>query len=335
MTKKSKGTNIDFYYIKQGQASEEELDDKMKRKKAKEREKRIKENQAKRKENFDLDTETVIQMTNKNQKKKEEERKRKLTKEEKRRKRRNQKIKIVLEIFLILGILIGGTTFAMISPIFNIKDIQVVNNQYLDSETIISLSELKPEENIFRFDGGKVIKKVKENPYIKNVKIHRKIPNTIQIEIEEREHSYSVDFLGKYAYIDKQGYILEINEDNKQKPIIQGIITPEDQVLEGKRLNNEDLEKLEDVIKIMNATKEYELDTKVTSIDISNKNEYSVYLKEEKKKVYLGDNTNLSNKMLYVNAIIMGEDKGKAGEIFANGDLNKKFKVYFRESLNV
>lgn len=334
MGKKTKGTNIDFYYIKQGQASEE-LDDKMKRKKAKEREKRIKENKAKREENFDLDTETVIQMTNKNKIKKEEERKRKLTKEEKRKKRRNQKIKIILEIFLIIGILIGGATFAMVSPIFNIKDIQVINNQHLDSDTIISLSELKPEENIFRFYGGKVIKKIEENPYVKNVKIHRKIPNTIQIEVEEREHSYSVDFLGKYAYIDKQGYILEINEDNKQKPIIQGIVTPEDQIIEGKRLNKEDLEKLEDVIKIMNVTKEYELDTKVTSIDISNKNEYSLYLEEEKKKVYLGDNTNLSNKMLYVNAIIMGEDKGKAGEIFANGDLNNKFKVYFRQSLNV
>ena len=84
----------------------------------------------------------------------------------------------------------------------------------------------------------------------------------------------------------------------------------------------------------MNATKEYNLDTKVKSIDISDKNEYSIYLEEEKKKVYLGDNTNLSNKMLYVNAIIE-EEKGKAGEIFANGDLNNKFRVYFRESLNV
>lgn len=115
---------------------------------------------------------------------------------------------------------------------------------------------------------------------------------------------------------------------------MQGIATPEEQVVEGNRLNHEDLEKLEDVIKIVNATKEYELDNKVTSIDISDKNEYSLYLEQEKKKVYIGDNTNLSNKMLYVNAIIK-EEKEKAGEIFANGDLNNKFRVYFRESLNV
>ena len=84
----------------------------------------------------------------------------------------------------------------------------------------------------------------------------------------------------------------------------------------------------------MNVTKEYELQEKITSINIANKNEYSIYLEEEKKRIHLGDNSNLSNKMLYANAIIEKE-KGKAGEIFANGELNNKFKVYFRESLNV
>lgn len=321
-------------YVRKGQAFEGEFDEHLRRKKVKEREKKIKENKAKREGNFDVDTETVIQMTNKNKRKIEEERKRKVTQEEKRRVKRKKKIKLLLKVFLTLGIIIGGVSFALISPIFNIKDIKVVNNEQVNSDTIISLSELKTEENIFRFSGVITANKIKENAYIKNVKIHRKIPSTIQIEVEERKHTYSVDFLGKYAYMDKQGYILEMAEDSKQKLILQGISTPEEQVTEGSRLASEDLEKLEDVMKIMNATKEYGLDAKVTSIDISNKNEYSIYLEEEKKKVYLGDNTNLSNKMLYVNAIIE-EEKGKVGEIFANGDLNNKFRVYFSESLNV
>ncbi len=334
MAKKRKEADMNLYYINRGQASHKVEDDKAKRKKAKEREKRVKENKAQKEENFDLETETVIQMTNKNKIKKEEERKRKLSQEEKRRKKRKKKIKFLLKTFLLLGIIIGGTTFALVSPIFNVKDIQVVNNKQVNVETIISLSELKTEENIFRFSKSRTANKIKANAYIKNVKIHRKFPSIIKIDVEEREHYYSADFLGKYAYLDKQGYILEIAEDNKQKIIIQGITTPEEQVVEGNRLNEDDLERLEDVIKIMNATKEYNLNDKVKSIDISDKNEYSIYLEEEKKKVYLGDNTNLSNKMLYVNAIIE-QEKEKTGEIFANGDLNNKFKVYFKESLNV
>lgn len=320
-----------IYDIKDGQAPQENIEDMMRRKK--EREKRIKQNKAKREE-FDFDTETVIQMTNKNKIKKEEEQRRKLTQEEKRRRKRNKRIKFFLKTLLLLGIIIGGTAFTMVSPIFNIKEIQVLNNKQVSSETITSLSEIKTGENIFRFSAGKAIKKIKENAYIENIKIHRKIPSTIQIEIEEREHDYSADFLGKYAYINKQGYILEIAEDSKQKVILQGITTPEEQIIVGNRLAEDDLEKLEDIIKIRGAAKEYNLDDKVMSIDISNKSEYSIYLEEEKKRVHLGDTTNLSNKMLYVNSIIE-EEKGKAGDIFVNGDLNNKFKIYFRESLNV
>lgn len=323
---------INPYYMQKGQAVREKEEQELKRKKAKEREKRIRQNVAQKEQDFDLELETAIKMSNKNKIKREEEHKKKITKEEKKRETRNKKIKLILEIVLLLGIIAGGIIFAMVSPIFNIQEIQVNNNNEVSSETIISLSELKTEENIFRFSSSKVASKIKENAYIENVKIHRKIPNTVQIEVEEREHIYSADFLGKYAYLNKQGYILEIAEDSKQKLIIQGISTPEEEIVENSRLNEEDLKKLEDVIKIINTAKEYELDTKVTSIDISDRNEYSIYLEEEKKKIHLGDNTNLSNKMLYSNAIIEKE-KGKAGEIFANGDLNSKFRVYFRESL--
>lgn len=334
MAKKVKEADMNLYYMNHGQAQKGNREDEIKRKKAKEREKRIKQNKARKEDDFDFNTEIVMQMTNRNKIKKEEEKRKKIIREEKKRKKRIKRIKFFFKTMLLLGITIGGITFAMISPIFNIKDIQVLNNEQVSSEAVISLSELKKEENIFSFSKSKVIKKIKENAYIENIKVYRKVPNVVQIQVEERVHNYSVDFLGKYAYINSQGYILEIAEDSKQKIILHGIKTSEEQVVEKNRLNNEDLEKLEDVIKIMNAAKEYNLDSKITTIDIEDKNQYSIYLKEEGKRAYLGNNTNLTNKMLYINAIIE-EEKGKEGEIFANGDLNNKFKVYFKESIKV
>lgn len=334
MAKKVKEADVNLYYMNHGQAQKGNREDEIKRKKAKEREKRIKQNKAMKEEDFDFNTEIVMQMTNRNKIKKEEEKRKKITREDKKRKKRRKRVKFFFKTMLLLGIVTGGVSFAMISPIFNIKDIQVLNNEQVSSETVISLSELKKEENLFRFNKSKVIKKIKENAYIESVKVYRKVPNIVQIQVEERIHNYSVDFLGKYAYINSQGYILEIAEDSKQKIILHGIKTSEEQVVERNRLNNEDLEKLEDVIKIMNAAKEYNLDSKITTIDIEDKDQYSIYLEEEGKKAYLGNNTNLTNKMLYINAIIE-QEKGKEGEIFANGDLNNKFKVYFKESIKV
>ncbi len=323
-TKKAKDVNL--YYMN-GQAQKNVKN--ANKQKMKEREKRIREqNKVKKEESFDEETEEVIKMTNKNKIKKDKEQRKKIEKQEQKRKSRNKKIKLVLKIIVLLAILGGVITFALVSPIFNIKEIQVINNENVSSETIISLSELKTEQNIFRFISSNVIEKIKSNSYIEDVKIHRRIPNIVEIDVEERKHEYSVDFLGQYAYINHQGYILEISEDSKQKPIIYGITTKEEDVVIGKRLCIEDLERLEQVIKIMSVSKEYNLDTKITSIDISDKNEYVVYMQEEQKTIYLGDNSNLSNKILYVNAIIE-QEKGVSGKIYANGDLNNGFNIYF------
>lgn len=325
---------MNLYYMNNGQVERETMgEDASKKKKAKEREKRIREGKQLKKEDvFDLETETVIQMTNKNKIKKEEQRRKELTKQERKRKKRNRRIKFFLKLILFIGLISGAIIFALTSPIFSIKNINVINNSEVASDTVISLSGLKQEENIFRFYKGSVVNKIKENSYIENVKIRRKFPNTIEIEVEERVAKYSVDYMGKYAYINTQGYILEISEDSRGLPIIQGITTKEEEVVPGNRLNNEDLSRLEDAIKIMNSASENGLDRKVTSIDISDKDEYSIYLEEEKKKVHLGDVTNLSNKMLYVVAI-MEQESGKEGDIYVNGDLNNKFQPYFREKL--
>ena len=333
MGKNKKEAQMNLYYINQGQAKKQMTENKAKKQKNKEREKRIRERKGQNaNDEFELETETVIQMTNKNRIKKEEQKRRELTKQERKRKKRNKKIKFLLKIILFLGLITGTIIFALTSPIFNIKEIKVLNNSQVPADTITSLSELKTEENIFKFYIANVVNKIKENPYIENVEIYRKLPNIVEINIEERKPQYAVEYMGKYAYINTQGYVLEISEESKEYLVIYGITTTEEEVILGNRLNNEDLGKLEDVIKIMSSAKENGLDGKVTSIDISDENEYSIYLKEEKKKVYLGDNSNLSNKMLYVVAIIE-QEKDKEGEIFVNRDLNNKFQPYFKEKV--
>lgn len=308
-------------------------DEKNSKKKIKEREKRIKQKKYDKRDKFDLETETVIGMTNRNNQRKLQENQKKISKKQAQILRKKKKIKRIIKWTTLFLIIIGGNIFALVSPIFNIKEIQVYNNEQISVETIISLSQLKLEQNLFKFNTNKVEEKIKSNPYIESVKIKRKIPNKIEIAIEERQKTYNVQFLNGFAYINNQGYILEISEQKEEnKPVIQGISTELEQIVEGNRLNIEDLEKLETVIQIMNICKNYELDSKVSSIDITNKTNYIIYMEEEKKTIYLGDESNLSNKMLYIPAIL-GENIGKDGIIYLNGDINNNFKPRFK--LNV
>ena len=304
------------------------------KKKKKEREKRIKQNkEIKNKNNqFDDETEIVLGMINKNHQKTKHQKEVKMTKKQRQILKKKKRIKRMLKFTALLIIIIAGIIFALVSPIFNIKEINVSNNNQINTETIISLSQLNLGQNIFKFNKNKVNKNIKTNAYIESVEIKRKLPNKVQIQIEERKQEYNVEFLNGYAYINNQGYILQISEEKQALPTIQGISTPDEQIVEGNRLNSEDLEKLEVIIQIMNICKNYELDSKITNIDISTKDEYTLYLEEEKKTIYLGDKSNLSNKMLYVQVIIE-ENRGKEGAIFVNGDLNNNFKPRFKEKV--
>lgn len=332
---KAKENNVNMYYMNQGKKSKETIDEMMQRKKAKEREKRIKlQKQQRQEDKFDFETEEVIGMTNRNNHKKQEAQKKKISKQEIAKNKKKKRIKKFLKWTTIILILCGGITFLMVSPIFNIKEIEVVQNNRVSADTIKSLSRLNSNMNIFRFWSANVEKQIEENAYIEDVKIKRKLPNKIQIEVIEREPRFSIQILNSYGYISSQGYILEINNNELALPVITGINTQEENRKVGYRLVEEDLYKLEEILKIMNTAKENNLDTKVTSIDISQKNEYIMTMQDEKKTIYLGDISNLSAKMVYIQGILE-DNKDKEGTIFVNGDFNKKFRPYFREKVTV
>lgn len=328
MTKQQRKEIDDLYNFSNNTVKKE----KEEKKKAKEREKRIKQRKNEQKEKFDFDTEMVIGMTNKNNKKIQQKNQARMTKKQAKIIKKKKRIKKIIKTLLLLAIIIGGICFALISPIFNISDVEVIRNEKIAADTIVSLSQLQVGQNIFRFYKGKVINDIKTNAYVENVKIQRKIPNKIEITIEERKQDYNVEFLNGYAYINNQGYILEISEQKLDLPVIKGISTPQEQIVEGNRLNDDDLEKLETVIQIMNICKSYDLDKKVSSIDITDSNDYIMEMNEEKKIIHLGNNSNLSNKMLYVPAILT-ENEGKEGTIYLNGDINGDFKPRFREKV--
>ncbi|MBR3003239.1 MAG: FtsQ-type POTRA domain-containing protein [Clostridia bacterium] len=279
------------------------------------------------------DIETVINMTNRNGKNVENKHRKIAENENRKAQKRKKRIKRIIKWTSIIIIIAGGLAFALTSPLFNVKEIEVENNNVLTKEKIVSLSRLNKEENIFRFLKSDIEKYIKEEPYIENVKIKRELPSTVKIEVQERNRDFALRILNSYAYINNQGYILEITEDSLGLPIIDGVETPEEDIQPGKRLNNNDLKKLEVAIQIMKIAKENEIDSKISGIDISDKNEYILYLATEKKTAHLGDSSNLPTKILYIKEIMENYETGKEGTIYVNGDFTKNFKAYFREKV--
>lgn len=245
-----------------------------------------------------------------------------------KKKKKNKSHKVIILLLIIIGIII----FSMITPIFIITQIKIEGNSKIDEETIISLSGLTTGENIFRNSKSKVEANIKQNPYIKEVTMKRILPETVEIKVEERKISYQIKFIDGYIYIDNQGYILEKSTKKAKVPTLNGMTTSQDKLVNSTRLSTEDLNKLNTINKIIDSVKSIEIQDKITTINAENTNEYILYLKNEKKHIYLGDASNLNNKTLYIQMMLQ-EEKGISGTIFVNGDLNKGFKPYFREKV--
>lgn len=245
-------------------------------------------------------------------------------------KKRKLILKIIRTIILI-GILIGTLIYILLSPLFNIKDVTVTGNNKLSGEEIISLSEIRTEENIFKTSKNDIKNKIKTNPYVENVKIRRKLPDKVEIIVVERVATYMLPFANSYVYINNQGYMLEITSQKANLPIITGFSTPEENLHEGERLLSEDLVKLGEVLQIIESANANGIQELITKIDISNRQDYTIMLEKEKKLVHMGDVSNLSTKMSYINKIIQDE-AGIEGEIFVNTDLTNKGAV-FREKV--
>ena len=281
-----------------------------------------------RKEKFNFNDEIVIGVNFIKPAKNEEEEKIKNKKNKKKKKKNKYNVKLITFVSCFL-LVIASVIFALTAPIFNIAKIEVTGNSKVQIENIKSLSGLKIGENIFKFNSS-VISNIKENSYIENVEVKRALPDTVKIEVTEREVKYQINLINSYVYIDKYGYILENSAEKKAVPTIVGLKIKEDDLMKKTRLEGKDIETLNKILKITEAAKIINIDNIITEINTENDTDYVLYIESEAKTIYIGDTTNLTNKMLYIQKILQNE-KGKSGKVFVNKDMTTGFKPYFRE----
>lgn len=263
--------------------------------------------------------------------KKKKTKKNKAGKQTARKKVEKNKNRLKVLKWTSLSILIITAIFLfMMSSIFNIKEIEVSNNFKISKTEIINNSRIQIGQNIFKINKKNIKQNIKKNAYIEDVKISRDIINmTLKLEIQEREVTYMIKYANAYVYLNNQGYILEISDESKEKPILIGTDTKTEDMEVGNRLNNTDLMKLEGVLKIVEAIKNYDIDDLITEIDISDEKMYTINFLDGEKIVYFGNSSNANEKAMLIQKMLEVEEKTN-GEFFVN-KMDEGEDVFFRE----
>lgn len=89
--------------------------------------------------------------------------------------KKNKKRLKILKWTSLFVLIVGAITLFLLSDLFNIKEIKIINNNKISAQEITNLSTLKLNENMFKFFGISIEEKIKQNPYIESAKIHRKL----------------------------------------------------------------------------------------------------------------------------------------------------------------
>lgn len=134
-----------------------------------------------------------------------------------------------LRIFFIL-ILVSFCGFQLIAYIkqsdyFNVKEINISETHFLSEKYIVKLISVAPGMNIFKIDIEKISKTLVNEPSIKKIKVERRLPKTININIQERMPFAVLISTEKYL-LDDDGFIvkkIDFKKDTKGYPLIKGI----------------------------------------------------------------------------------------------------------------
>lgn len=287
-----------------------------------------------KKTKYDIDNEIIIGYNTKKQKdnppknikkkkqkvtkkSKPETKKRKMQKKKKRKSNIKKILKILLKLVIIVGVFTCIVLFLFVSPVFNIKDISVVGAKEIPSSVYIAMSGIEVGENIFKINKSVAIEEITKQAYVEAVQINSVYPNKVEIVVEERQACYIAESNGRYFYLDKRGYVLNISLSSVDMPQINGISEELDSIEIGGRISQKEFDKFNDLIKIMNAIKNNMINAKLSSIDISDKDNYILEFTEEDKKIMLGDISDLSAKMAWIKMLIEGHKEEK-GTVYLN-----------------
>ncbi len=158
-----------------------------------------------------------------------------------RKKKRRKKSKNYLLRILVAIVVIVAVGLFITSDYFNVEKINIVGNSKYSSEKLIEVGALKASGNLFFTNVGDGIEKIEELPYVENVSIERKLPDTLNIVLTERVPVIAIKDEKEFVLIDDEGYVLEKVETLENITLLEGV-TLENKKVGEKVLVEEEVE---------------------------------------------------------------------------------------------
>ncbi len=129
----------------------------------------------------------------------------------------SKKIKIIFALILLI-VLVYGILF---SPLTLIDKVEVSNIGQVNSNFDESLLEIN--DNFFLFSEASFNEKILATGLVESMKIQKKFPNTVHLELTWKTPLIAIKSAERNIIIDKNGYVLYIDNESMNLDIIEGV----------------------------------------------------------------------------------------------------------------
>jgi cell division protein FtsQ len=203
--------------------------------------------------------------------------------------------KIIRRRFFIFSILLIITSIALAFNLktFDIKEILVKNNVKVGKDDIIKLSYINIGENIFYVSFYKGEKSILSNPYIKTVKLRRKLPSSIEISVTERNEAVYFQNGSSFYVLDETGVFLRKGSTAPNLFKIQGLDNKVS--FENNKVSFKDTRYSEEIEKFCILNSSNSSKYKFKAVDISSLVDIKLFINN--MEIRLGSDDNLLNKL--------------------------------------
>lgn len=124
---------------------------------------------------------------------------------------------------LLIAAILGARHWVVTTEHFAMKGILVKPCKHLDVSRLLGFVDARVGSNLFTLDLAVLREKIEGHPWIKSVRITRRLPDTLLVSIEEHE-PYALINLGSLYYVDETGFLFKKLEkgDRRDFPVLTG-----------------------------------------------------------------------------------------------------------------
>ena len=244
-----------------------------------------------------------------------------LVERQKKKKRSRMISRIGIAVLVLLAIVFAPTIF------FQVSKINVTGDTRYTSEQLIKSTGVKQGDNMFFLDTEQIAADLKdEYPYLDTVKLRRKLPSTLQIEVNDRIAALSIEQNGKYLILDMAGKVLEKTKSAaKGTAKVTGV--PMKGVHVGDTVDKDKYGKAASVMKLLELTDQYGMKKHIKTIDVEKA--YDVRVTYDKKyTILLGalEESNLEHKIQFLKAILKEPSLPESGVIDLTDEKEARYR---------